>query len=213
MKTLKISVVSPNGEVKAEQAVSSQVFGVEASAALIGQAVKRFMANQRKALAKTKTRAEVNGSKSKIWAQKGTGRARHGDRQAPIFVGGGVAHGPKGTQNYKQKLNRKMIQKVLSALLSDKLKEKKLFLLEDTEFKKTKEAFSFLKKIQEKISKNEKISFLLSKEANLTRAFGNLDEVSLLGVESLDPYSLLKTDYVFLTKKALEKLEKNVNKP
>jgi len=144
--------------------------------------------------------------------QKGTGHARHGDRQAPIFVGGGVAHGSRGTQNYKQKLNKKMIQKVLLALLSDKLKEKKLFLLPDIEFKKTKEAFGFFKKIQEKISKDKKVSFLLAKEANLTRFFGNLDEISLLGVESLDPYSLLKTDYVFLTQKALEKLEKNVDK-
>lgn len=212
MKTLKISVVSSEGEIKTEKTVSAQVFGVEASPPLIAQSVKRYLSNQRKALAKAKTRAQVNGSKSKIWAQKGTGHARHGDRQAPIFVGGGVAHGPRGTQNYKQKLNKKMIQKVLSALLSDKLKEKKLFLLPDIEFKKTKEAFSFFKMIQEKISKDKKVSFLLAKEANLTRFFGNLDEISLLGVESLDPCSLLKTDYVFLTQKALEKLEKNVDK-
>lgn len=208
MKTLKISIVNQEGEVTGEKAVPSEIFGLQASPALISQAVKRFLSNQRRAQAKTKTRTQVHGSGAKIWRQKGTGRARHGDRQAPIFVGGGVSHGPTGEQNYKQKLNQKMTQKVIFSILSEKLREKKLFLLDDITLKKTKEANFFLQKIRKMLNSKGKVSFLLAENKDLKRYLNNLEDVLILGAKSLNPYFLLRTDFLFLTRQAEEELEK-----
>lgn len=211
MKPLKISTISQTGEIAGEQGVSASIFAVESSSALIGQAVKSFLSNQRKAGARAKTRSEVIGTTVKVWRQKGTGRARHGSRKAPIFVGGGAAHGPTGEQNYKQKLNRKMSQKAIFSILSKKLSEKKLFLLDDIAFKKTKEASLFLQATRKTLKTESKITFLLAGSENLERYLSNLGDVFILGVKSLNAYSLLKTDFLFLTKQALEELEKTGN--
>lgn len=208
MKTLKISVLNQEGEVSGKKVLPAQVFTVKASPALISQAVKGFLANQRRSRAKTKTRAEVVGSGAKIWRQKGTGRARHGDRQAPIFVGGGMAHGPTGEQNYKQKLNRKMARKVIFSILGEKLRENKLFFLDNIVFKKTKDAGLFLQKVRKTLDTKDKISFLLAENEDLKRYLKNLEGVFVLGVKSLNPYFLLRTDFLFLTRQAEEELEK-----
>lgn len=208
MKTFKLSVITQEGEIKEDSSAESPALGVPGFPALQTQAVNRFLANQRHARAKAKTRGEVVGSGAKIWRQKGTGRARHGDKQAPIFVGGGAAHGPTGTQNYKKKMNQKMIQKAILSLLSDKFKEKKLFLLENLDFKKTREAFAFLQKVKEKLSVKKEVAFVLSKKDNFGRYLNNLKGVSLLRVESLNPYLLLKTDLLFFSRGALEEIEK-----
>lgn len=207
MKSLKISKINQTGEVAGEQGVSTAVFAVESSPALIGQAVKVFLSNQRKARAKAKTRSEVIGTTAKVWRQKGTGRARHGSRKAPIFVGGGAAHGPTGEQNYKEKLNKKMNRKAIFSILSKKLEEKKLFLLDDIAFKKTKEANLFLQAVRKTLKTEGKITFLLAGNESLKRYLNNLADIFTLGVKSLSPYSLLKTDFLFLTKQALEELE------
>jgi len=207
MKSLKISKINQTGGVAGEQGVSAAIFAVESSPALIGQAVKVFLSNQRKARAKAKTRSEVIGTTAKVWRQKGTGRARHGSRKAPIFVGGGAAHGPTGEQNYKEKLNKKMNRKAIFSILSKKLKEKKLFLLDDIAFKKTKEASLFLREVQKTLKTEGKITFLLADNESLKRYLNNLADIFTLGVKSLNPYSLLKTDFLFLTKQALEELE------
>lgn len=208
MKSLKISIINQKGEVTGEKVITAAIFAVESSPVLISREVKSFLANQRKARAKAKTRSEVVGSGAKIWRQKGTGRARHGDRQAPIFVGGGVAHGPTGKQNYKQKPNKKMGQKAIFSILSEKLREKKLFLLDDIPFKKTKEAHLFLQEVRKTLNTKEKITFLLADNEGLKRYLNNLTDIFVLGVKSLNPYSLLKTDFLFLTKQALGELEK-----
>jgi len=207
MKSLKISKINQTGGVAGEQGVSAAIFAVESSPALIGQAVKVFLSNQRKARAKAKTRSEVIGTTAKVWRQKGTGRARHGSRKAPIFVGGGAAHGPTGEQNYKQKLNKKMKEKAIFSILSKKLAEKKLFLLDDIAFKKTKEASLFLREVRKTLKTEGKITFLLADNESLKRYLNNLADIFTLGVKSLNPYSLLKTDFLFLTKQALEELE------
>lgn len=206
MSALTIKTIDKEGKVAGEKVVSAGVFGVESSPALISQAVGRFLANQRKAGAKAKTRSEITGSGAKIWRQKGTGRARHGNRKAPIFVGGGAAHGPTGRENFKQKLNRKMIKKALFSVLGMKLRDKKLFLLEEFPLKKTKEAFSFIQKFRGHIAEKGDFSFVVSKAENLGRYFGNLRKVSVLNVESLNPYHLLGSDVIFLTEKSLAKL-------
>jgi len=206
---LKINILDQEGKVSGQQPAPRQVFAIEASPLLVAQAVNRVLANQRKARAKVKTRTQVNGSGAKIWRQKGTGHARHGDRQAPIFVGGGVSHGPTGSQNYKKKMNQKMVKKAIFALLSAKLAEGKLFLLEEPKFKKTKEAFVFLQKVRENLSIKQNLALLLEDNPSLRKCLRNIkDNFELLSVKSLDALSLLKTDCLLLTPQALKELEK-----
>ena len=118
MKNLKIAVINAQGEVVGETKLALRLGETSGAVALVAQTARAFLANQRKARAHAKTRAEVVGSGAKIWRQKGTGRARHGDRQAPIFVGGGVAHGPTGAQNYRQKISQKMGRRAVLAVLA-----------------------------------------------------------------------------------------------
>jgi len=99
MRKIKLPVIVTARQIK-QGALAAGGTLEAGSPVLLSQAVNRFLANQRRARPRTKTRAEVRGSGAKIWRQKGTGHARHGDRQAPIFVGGGIAHGPTGRQNY-----------------------------------------------------------------------------------------------------------------
>jgi large subunit ribosomal protein L4 len=206
MKNLKITTINPQGEIAGEAAFALGMAEPQGAVALVAQAVKVFLSNQRRARAHAKARGEVTGSTAKIWRQKGTGRARHGSRKAPIFVGGGAAHGPTGTQNYHEKLNQKMSKRAILAVLVDKAKEKKVVLVEDLNFKKTSEAAGFLAKICQNLKIEGKVAFVLAKEED-KRALRNLKLATVLNVETLNPYFLLPIDLVVLTKTALKALE------
>jgi len=205
MKNFKVMIIDKSGTIKGEESLKLPT-GV--SPVLIAQAARVFLSNQRSARARAKTRAAVSGTGAKIWRQKGTGRARHGDRQAPIFVGGGVAHGPTGTENFKQKLNQKMSQKATAALLSEKIKEKKFLVIKGVEFAKTKEAASFLEKVRNEMKIEKRIGFLLPKDEGLKRYLKNLSQVEILNVCSLNPFFLLRIDFLLATENALKELEK-----
>ncbi|HUV72563.1 MAG TPA: 50S ribosomal protein L4 [Clostridia bacterium] len=208
MKSLKISTINAQAKVSGEETLASPVFEKPASPALIAQAVLSFLSNQRRALATTKSRAEVAGSGRKIWRQKGTGRARHKDRQAPIFVGGGIAHGPKGAGNYQKRLSQKMAQRALFSILAEKIRAKKVFLVEVLKFKKSKEAAVFVEDLKKNLKAEGKIAFLLTKdESQLKRALRNLKGVVTLNTESLNSYYLLNTDFLFMTKLALKQVK------
>jgi len=109
--------------------LNPEVFGIKPNEKLVAQAVRVYLARRRNAHAKVKSRGEVRGSRRKIWAQKGTGRARHGNRYAPIFVGGGVAHGPRGNQNFNLRMPRKMKRLALFSVLSDFFQNQKILLV------------------------------------------------------------------------------------
>lgn len=117
---LKIKVYNQNVEPVGEIELSPGVFGVKSNPALVHQAAVAQMANQRKVIAHTKTRSEVRGGGRKPWAQKGTGRARHGSSRSPIWRGGGVTFGPRNDRNFKVRINKKMKQNALLMALSDK---------------------------------------------------------------------------------------------
>src|SRR3989339_761921 len=118
-----------------------KIFGAKVKPIVMAQAVRVYLSNQRKALAKTKTRADVAKTTAKMYRQKGTGRARHGSYAAPIFVGGGIAHGPSGKQNYKLSLPAKMRRLALLGALSVKAKAKEILIVEgvDKALGKTKQ--------------------------------------------------------------------------
>lgn len=191
-----------------ERKADQGIFAVSTELFLVSQAAKKYLSNQRMARAKTKTRSNVAGSGAKIWRQKGTGRARHGDRKANLFVGGGVSHGPTGTQNFKQRLNQKMTKKAIFSLLSDKLKEKKLFLLPELELKNTKQAAVFLQKAKEKLGVKKQLSLIQFKEPRVKRFFGNIKDLTILEASCLSAYDLLNSPFILITAGALGEVEK-----
>lgn len=205
-KKLKIEVVDEEGKMVGEENLTVSETD-KAPAALVAQVVKAYLSNQRRAMAKVKTRGQVIGSKSKIYAQKGTGRARHGDRQAPIFVGGGVSHGPTGKQNYHQKLNHGVSQKALMTVLADKAQEKKLQIVPGLNFKKTKDAFLFFGKLKKDRKITKDYALVLGKTEEGARVLRNLAEMTLLKADSLNAYEVLREDFVFLTEKAWQELQ------
>ncbi len=190
-------------------------FQVTIKPGLIAQYVRVYLNNQRQGTASSKTRGEVKGSTRKIYRQKGTGRARHGDIKAPIFVGGGVAHGPK-PRDYRQKLNQKQKKLVMIYAFLTQKKEGNLIIIPDQLFAdkpKTKLAYQWLDKLN-LIDKKSLLVFENDRSNNnLIYAVKNLPMVELVDYRFLNPYQLLKFQKIIFTEKALlnfvHKLEKN----
>jgi len=189
------------------------IFGEEPNMALLAQAVRVYLSNQRQSPAKTKTRSEIRFSTKKIWKQKGTGRARHGAKSAPQFVKGGVAHGPTGEQNYSLSINKKMKKIALKSALAFKAKEKQLIVIEDLEKMtgKTKDLAKFLDKINKELKlKNKNYNLILAdKSQELIKIGSNIPNVNFFDANKLTAYMLLK-GCVFLSKDSLKILETNL---
>ena len=144
---MKIDSISINGKTTAFE-ISEKIFSSDINNKLITQVLYSQIANSKPRLAKTKQRNEIRGSTAKIYAQKGTGRARHASKKAPIFVGGGVAHGPKGNAYKIRRSNKKEKKMSLISAISQKTKDKNLIIFEDVKDKinKTKQFNIFFKK-------------------------------------------------------------------
>lgn len=202
----KVNVLATNGKKVGTIKLPKEIFGARINEDLIAQAVRVYLANQRKARAKTKRRGEVVGSRRKIWRQKGTGRARHGDRYAPIFVGGGVAHGPTGRENWKLKLSKKMRRKALFSALTSKLKDGEVIVVTGLEKvkPKTKEMVGVLQKLTQK----GKLTIVLPKRTeNIIRAARNIKGVNLAQASLLNTYEVLNGGTLIFTKGSVDKLE------
>lgn len=199
--------------LKLDKLTDKIILGYKKNDNLIAQAVRVYLARKRQTSAKTKTRSEVNLTKAKVWRQKGTGRARHGSRSAPIFVKGGVSHGPTGEQNYKLKLPKKMRQRAIISALADKVKGDKIGVLAGLEklSGKTKEFAGSLVTIG---VKPEKILIVYdSLEAKTLLAGKNLPYLTFVRVGSLNALDILKAKLLLLTPDSINKLGKNGLKP
>lgn len=194
------------GTKKGKVTLPSPLFAQKPNLKLLAQYVRIFLARQRAGTASTKTRGEVNLTTAKWYRQKGTGRARHGAKSAPIFVGGGVAHGPK-PREFDLKIPKKMGRKALIYALSAKAKEGKIFVTSGTEKlePKTSKVANLLKKL--KIEK-KKVLLVHAGEENLVRASRNLPNAKTSPVKDLNPYLVLQADHLVLTKTALDILPK-----
>jgi len=203
-------VYNTKGEKTGTAKLSKEVFAVKTSPQLVAQTARVYLTNQRKARAKVKDRSEVQGSRIKIWRQKGTGRARHGDRYAPIFVGGGVAHGPRGTLK-RLVMPRKMKRKALFSVLSDKARGNELVIVDgfDKIKPKTKEMAGVLEKLPLKITRKKpkfqaKILLVLNiDQKNVVRAGRNIANMEIAYTNQLNSYQVLNSQYVILSKEAL----------
>jgi large subunit ribosomal protein L4 len=184
------------------------VFGIRWNADLVHQVTVSLTSSKRKNVAHTKSRGEVRGGGKKPWKQKGTGRARHGSTRSPIWVGGGVAHGPRNDKNYERTVNKKMRAKALFTILSRKMRDGEILFVDKFALSepKTKHAVGVLSTL----SKVEGFGMLLSKKKNsatialseknkeLERSFANLGNMEVIEARNLHPLGLLEHKYLVI---------------
>ena len=208
------NVYNTQGKVVSEINLPKEVFGAKVNSSLMAQAVRVYLANQRMGTASTKNRGEITGSTKKIWRQKGTGRARHGSRKAPIFVGGGVAFGPR-PRDYSLKMPKKMKKAALFSALSYKQDSGGIKVV--TGLEKILPKTKFMAQVVKKLGFNsKKINILLvtpDKEKNgfenVYRAGRNLEGLKILNVNTLNTYEVLDNQSIFFMKDAVGAVEKH----
>ena len=183
-----------------------EIFKAEVKPVLMAQAVRVYLANQRQGTLSAKTRGEVSGSGRKIYRQKGTGYARHGDRYAPIFVGGGVAFPPK-PRDFSLKIGKKAKKQALFSALTQKLAKKAIIIVEGLEKikAKTKEMVKALSNLSNLGSKKT-LLVLPEKFENLILGARNINGVSLIPVALLNTYAVLDNDKIIFLKDSIGKL-------
>ncbi len=206
---MEANVVNIKKENVGTVELKDSIFNTEVKEHTVWEVVKWQLASRRAGTASTKTRAEVRGSRRKILPQKGTGNARHGDRKANIFVGGGVAHGPH-PRDYYYALPKKVRKKALKGVLSMKLKDGELTIIEDFSFEqpKTKQAIDVLKNFG--LEQSKVLLVLSEKDNNVIKSFRNLPKAKVLLVEGLNTYDILNADHVLITKSAVEKINERL---
>ncbi len=204
---MKIDKLSIDGN-KNTLEITDKIFSNKVNKKLISQILYKNIANFKGRKAKTKQKNEIVGATAKIYAQKGTGNARHASRKAPIFVGGGVAHGPKGENAYKyRKLNKKEKKLGLASLISKKNIMKDLIVFDDFDksINKTKEMFDLLKKFE---ATNSIIILDKKSHEKIGRSLKNMPEVKISDVANIALYDLVKYKKVIFTETSIKELEK-----
>ena len=204
---MKIDKIDIKGNKQSIE-VADKVFGCKINKDLISQVLYKSNANFKGRKAKTKQKNEIVGSTSKIYAQKGTGNARHASRKAPIFVGGGVAHGPKGESNYKfRKLNKSEKKLSVTSLITEKNKDNNLIVTDDfeKEIKKTKEMFSILSSLN---ANNSLLLLDKSSKNNIFRSSRNIPNIKVTDINHFSSYDITKYKKLLLTLSSIKELEK-----
>jgi large subunit ribosomal protein L4 len=188
--------------------VLDKIFSAKINKKLISSVLYKTNANYKGRHAKTKQQNEVSGPTSKIYAQKGTGGARHASRKAPIFVGGGIAHGPKGELSYKKrKLNKSEKKLSVASLITEKNKNKNLLVFSDfnNEIKKTKEMHSIIKKFE---ITNSLIILDKNSKDKIEKSVRNIPNVKVTDVNHFSSFDIIKFKKVVFTESSIKELEK-----
>lgn len=209
--TMKISVYDNSGKISGDMMLPESIFGAKVNKPLLSQAVRVYLANQRMGTASTKSRGEVDLTTAKWYRQKGTGRARHGAKSAPLFVKGGVAHGPK-PHDFGLEMPKKMRKAALLSALSSKYAEGDVMVVSglDSIEPKTKNVISLLKGLGLE-GKNLKAMVVLGTKAeNMIRASRNVEGIEYVSVAQLSTYPVLKSKKLIFAKDSIEILEKKV---
>lgn len=202
---MELKVIDAKGQVSGSLAVSDALFAREYNEALVHQLVTAFLANARSGNRAQKTRAEVNHSTKKPWRQKGTGRARSGMTSSPLWRKGGRAFPNKPDENFTQKVNRKMYRVGMATILSQLVRDERLFAIDalTAETPKTKVFAEQVKNLG-----LEQVLFVTKQlDENVYLASRNLPNVLVLEARQVDPYSLLRYKKVVMTKDAVAQLE------
>jgi len=188
--------------------VLDKIFSAKINKKLVSSVLYKTNANYKGRHAKTKQQNEVSGPTSKIYAQKGTGGARHASRKAPIFVGGGIAHGPKGELSYKKrKLNKSKKKLSVASLITEKNKNKNLLVFSDfnNEIKKTKEMHSIIKKFE---ITNSLIILDKNSKDKIEKSVRNIPNVKVTDVNHFSSFDIIKFKKVVFTESSIKELEK-----
>ena len=204
---MKVDKINLDGK-KSSIEVLDKIFSAKINKKLVNTVLYKTNANYKGRHAKTKQQNEVSGPTSKIYAQKGTGNARHASRKAPIFVGGGIAHGPKGELSYKKrKLNKSEKKQSIASLISDKIKNNNLLVFTDfsSKIKKTKEMNLILKKFQ--ISNSIIILDKTSKD-NVEKSIRNIPNIKVTDINHFSAFDIVKFEKVVFTETSVKELEK-----
>jgi len=204
---MKIDKLNLDGK-KSSLEVLDKIFSAKINNKLVSSVLYKTNANYKGRHAKTKQQNEVAGPTSKIYAQKGTGNARHASRKAPIFVGGGIAHGPKGQLAYKtRKLNKSEKKQSIASLISEKTKNKNLLVLNDfnSEIKKTKEMCLILKKFE---ITNSLIILDKSSKNKVEKSIRNIPNVKVTDINHFSAFDMIKFKKIVFTESSVKELEK-----
>ena len=203
MKIEKLNIDGNKGTIE----ISDKIVSAKINAKLVSNVLYKTNANYKGRKAKTKQKNEITGSTSKLYAQKGTGNARHASKKAPIFVGGGVAHGPKGEINYKKrKLNKSEKKLSIASLITQKNKMNDLIILDDfqKEILKTKEMNNILIKFE---AKNSIIIADKNSKNNISKSVRNIPNVKITDVNHFSSYDLAKFKKIIFTETSIKELE------
>lgn len=189
--------------------LSDKIFNVKWNPDLVHQALTVQVANRRQMLAHVKDRGEVSGGGKKPWKQKGTGRARHGSIRSPIWVGGGVSHGPKKERQFAKKISKKMKRLAVFSVISRKLKDKEIKIIDgfSANFSKTKETAKALNNL---FGVKPNILLIASSAGKgIKKAVSNIERTDAISAKSLNVYDLLKHKHILFEKEAVEEIAKN----
>ncbi len=204
---MKIEKISLDGKKNSIE-VHDSIIAAKVNKRLVSSLLYKINANYKGRKAKTKQKNEIIGSTSKIYAQKGTGNARHASRKAPIFVGGGVSHGPKGEASYKiRKINKSEKKKSIFSLITEKNNEKNLMIFSDfdSQINKTKEMNKILEKFD---AKNSLIILDKSSKEKIIKSVKNIPNIKVTDVNHFSSFDVIKFKKIIFTETSMRELEK-----
>src|SRR3989344_5811770 len=205
---MEAKIYNQKGTVAGEIILPAKVFAAKWRSDLVHQFVEGMRSNKRAGTADTKDRGEVRGGGRKPWKQKGTGRARHGSSRSPIWVGGGVTHGPLAEKNYKRKITKKMRAQALFSVLSRKLKDNEILFIDSLAMSgiKTKLAIDVMKNLA-KVSgfkpiadskKPKVLTALFARNEKTEKSFRNLPQLEIVFLKNLNPLDVLNYQYLLI---------------
>ncbi len=201
----KVDVLSVDGKKVKELELNENVFGIEPNENIVHSAIVNYLANQRQGTQNTKTRAEVSGGGRKPWRQKGTGRARQGSIRAPQWIKGGIALGPR-PRSYSYKINKKEKRLAIKSILSSKVAEKELVVLDKLELKEIKTA-NMVKVLNNVKAEGKTLILLPANNENVCKSSRNIEGVKTLTVDTINAYDLVKYKGLVVTEDTVKKLE------
>ncbi len=206
---MEATIYNTQGKSTGKISLPESVFGLPWNADLVHEIVRLMNSNSRSPVANAKTRGEVRGGGKKPWKQKGTGRARHGSSRSPIWVGGGVAHGPRADKNFERKINKKARIKALYTILSRKMRDGEILFIDSLSIAAPKTADA--KKIIDSLATIKGFERLATKKVNtaiiavdkktdaITKSFRNIGKISLEEFKNINPVSVLNHTYLVVT--------------
>ena len=201
----KVDVYDLNGKKVSDIELAENVFGIEPNEAIVHSVLKNYLANQRQGTQSTKTRSEVSGGGRKPWRQKGTGRARQGSTRAPQWIKGGIALGPK-PRSYRYTVNKKERRLAIRSVLSSKVLEKELTVLDKIELKEIKQK-SMVKALTALKLEGKTLIVLPENDKNVVMSARNIEGVKTISANNINVFDLLKYNNLVLPVDTVKKLE------